>query len=135
MKLYYKTDLKSKTGLKFYDVYNRGEAAKEACIMLAKRYGFESCRPSRTSYQGGISSFYNPYKLTDLTHWKQDKKYPNEFYPKRNTKEGLEVIQEVEKLPVVDIDELNNIVGYDTDGWKSSSIGFNIGKDCYGWLS
>lgn len=134
MKLYYKTDLISKTGSKFSEIYNRGNAAREACILLAKKYGFESCRQSRTSYQGGISSFYKPGKSTDLTHWKQNKNYPNEFYPKRNTKEGLEIIKEIEMLPVVDIDELNNIIGYDTRGWKSSSIGFNLSKDYYGFV-
>lgn len=134
MNLYFYTDKKSDTGLKFLDVYTRGESAKKASIMLARKYGFESCRPGRTTYNGGISSFYKPYDQTDLTHFKKHKKYSNEYFPKRTTKEGLAMIEEINQLPVVDIDELNNIVGYDSGVWKNSNIGFNISENHYGFI-
>lgn len=134
MDLYFYTDKESETGLKFFGLWVRGEAAKEASITMARKYGFESCRPSRTSYNGGISSFYKPSDQTDLTHFKKYKNYSNEYFPKRNTKEGFAIIEEINQLPVVDIDELNNIVGYDTGGWKNSHIGFNIGEKHYGFI-
>ena len=51
--------------------------------------------------------------------------------PKLNCKKGKDIQKEIDSLPIVDIDELNNIVNYDSGGWKNTHIGFNGTNEKY----
>ena len=131
MHLYYKVLKDSDTGKKFAELIQRGEACAEAAKKFLERHGFTKYRPSRISYNGGISACASPKETPNPKIWKKAKN--GDYMPRCNTNEGRAVMEKIEALPIVDIDELNNIVGYDSDGWKHSHIGFlgNTSKSGY----
>jgi hypothetical protein len=67
--------------------------------------------------------------------WKSSGYGPNEWMPKLSTKEGKAIMAEINALPIVDIDELNAVVGYEGNHFKSSHIGFSYeNKAYYGFI-
>ena len=123
MDLYYKVPKDSDTGRKFAELSERADKCTEAAAEFLEKYGFKQYRPSRISYAGGISSCCTPELDPNKKVWREIRN--KEFMPRLNCKEGKEIQEEINNLPIVDIDELNNIVGYDSGGWKSSHIGFS----------
>lgn len=133
MELYYKVKRDSETGNKFADVFKREDECFTHVKAFLDKYGFKQYRPSRTSVsRSGISSVIVPKGMeVDKRIWRKSKDGDNEVMPRRNTKEGLDVAYEIDTMPIVDIDEINNIVGYDSDGWKSSHIGWSEKNEEY----
>lgn len=136
MDLYFKVIKETETGKKFTDVFERGSQATKAAYSLVKKYGFTSFRPGRETFEGAISSFVKPTVMIDPKVWKKISYGKDEYFPKRSSKQGKEILKEIAQLPSVDIDELNNIVGYDSGGWKRSHIGYNgsCNRDYYGFI-
>ena len=135
MDLYYKTLKDSETGKKFTEIYKRGNVCHEALKAFLDKYGFQKYRPSRISHIGGISSCISPLNPLDLKLWKNSGYGTNEWMPKLNTKEGKAIMDEINALPIVDIDELNMVVGYEGNRFKSSHIGFSSeNKTYYGFI-
>ena len=132
MDKYYKTPKQSATGLKFKEIHKRAKSCHQASVEFIEKYGFESYRQSRISYMGGISSCCKPKNELDEKAWKLSGYGSNEFMPKLNNAEGRKIKAEIDALPIVDIDELNRIVGYSGNGFKSSNIGCDFNsKDFY----
>lgn len=135
MDLYYKTLKDSETGKKFTEIEERGDVCHEALKTFLDKYGFQQYRPSRISHIGGISSCGNPIKPVDTKLWKQSEFGYNEWMPKLNIKEGKAIMAEINALPIVDIDELNAVVGYEGNHFKSSHIGYSSANDkFYGFI-
>ena len=124
MELYYKTRKDCETGIKFSAVQKRADECKKIAFDFCEKHGFKTYRPGRESFEGGISSFADPTGNVDSKVWKRSTYGSNEYYPSERTKVGKQILQETRALPYVDIDELNNIVGYASGGWKSSHIGY-----------
>ncbi len=127
MKLYYKTLRTTETGKKFVEIFERQNLYHAKTIEFVERYGFKSYRPSIISFGGcGISSLVKPEGMElDKNIWKESGYGDNEYFPRESTKVGKVVYDELKALPIVDIDELNGIVGYEGDEWKSTSIGYS----------
>lgn len=135
MELYYKTRKDSETGKKFTEIDERRDICHKALKAFLNKYGFQKYRPSRISHVGGISSCVNPLNPLDPKLWKNSGYGSNEWMPKLNTKEGKAIMKEINGLPIVDIDELNAVVGYDGNGFKSSHIGCSYkNKTYYGFI-
>lgn len=135
MDIYFKTPRNSETGLKFTEIKERGVECVEAAMKFIGKYGFNSFRQNRLAFKGGISSCYKPLVDLDPKVWKKTEYGHNEYMPKLNNKEGIKIYEEIESLPYVDIDELNNIVGYEGNGLKSSHIGYSFkNKEWYGFV-
>lgn len=136
MDLYYKTPRTSETGKKFAEINKKGIECCDALKAFLDKYGFQKYRPSRISFQGGISSCVSPNGDLDKKVWKRMHYGSCEYMPNLKSKEGLKIAKEIESLPYVDIDELNNIVNYPGNGFKNTSIGysFNDNKDYYGFI-
>ncbi|MDD3037923.1 hypothetical protein [Bacteroides sp.] len=128
MELYFKVKKDSKTGAKLNELCQRGDKCQDAVIAFLDKYGFKQYRPSRISYVGGISSCGAPVSPVDTKVWKESGCGVNEWMPKLNCKEGKAIMEEIKSLPIVDIDELNNVVGYEGNHFKSASIGFSGDK-------
>lgn len=127
MELYYKTLRTSETGKKFAEIFERQNACHDKAVEFMEKYGFKSYRPSRISFGGcGISSLVKPEGVElDKNIWKKSGYGYNEYFPRESTKAGKVVYDELKALPIVDIDELNGIAGYEGDGWKNASIGYS----------
>lgn len=132
MDKYYITDLNSETGKKFQQIEIKGGIARESIKKLSEKYGFKEWRYSRISHIGGLSSCVFEV-APDLKIWKQSGCGHNEYMPRLNCKAGKEIHEEIKNLPVVGINELNNIVGYHSD-FCNSHIGFLMGKKCVGFV-
>lgn len=132
MDKYYITDKDTETGKKFQEIDRRSDIARDAIIKLSEKYGFKEWRYSRISHIGGLSSCV--FETTpDLKIWKSSGYGHNEYMPRLNCKAGKEIHDEIKKLPIVHINELNNIVGYHSD-FCNSHIGFKIGKNHFGFI-
>ena len=131
MDLYYKTLKDSETGKKFAEINKRGDVCHAALKAFLDKYGFQKYRPSRISYIGGISSCVNPLSPLDTKMWKNSGYGANEWMPKLSSKQGKAIMAEIKALPIVDIDELNAVVGYEGNGLKSSHIGFSSENNSY----
>lgn len=135
MDLYYKILRTSETGKKFTEIEKRGDVCHEVLKAFLDKYGFQKYRPSRISHIGGISSCVNPSSPLDPKLWKDSGYGINEWMPKLNTKEGKAIMKEINTLPIVDIDELNEVVGYEGNHFKSAHIGFSsVNKTYYGFV-
>lgn len=135
MEKYYKTLRTSETGKKFAEIEKRGEVCYKALRAFLNKYGFQKYRPSRISHVGGISSCINPSSPLDPKIWKNSGYGRNEWMPKLNTKGGKAIMEEINALPIVDIDELNEVAGYEGNHLKSTHIGFSPkNKTYYGFV-
>lgn len=127
---YFKTPQDSETGKKFTEIEKRGDVCHEALKAFLEKYGFQQYRPSRISHVGGISSCKDPINPIDSKLWKSSGYGFNEWMPKLNCKAGVAIMAEIKALPIVDIDELNAVVGYEGSTFKSAHIGFSGGEVC-----
>jgi len=137
MHLYFKTKKESETGSKFHELEERGLACGEAVKQFLDKYHFQCYRPSRISFVGGISACCSPTQIVDRALWKETGTGPEEYMPRLNIKKGKAIMEEIKVLPIVDIDELNKVVGYPGNGFKSSTIGFSGRAACkshYGFI-
>lgn len=125
---YFKTPKDSETGQKFTEIAKRGDVCHEALKAFLEKHGFQKYRPSRVSHIGGISSCKDPIKPINQKLWKASGYGVNEWMPKLNCKAGVAIMEEIKALPIVDIDELNAVVGYEGSGFKAAHIGYS-GED------
>jgi len=126
--MYFKTKKDSETGKKFQEIVEKKENAFIAQLEFAEKHGFKSWRQAYWAVFGGISSCCDFIKEPDGKIWgKSEAK--NEFFPKKNTKEGKKIYEEIEKLPQVSIREINNCVGFKEK--MSKTIGFAWTNDEY----
>ena len=121
--MYFITKRDSDTGKKFEEVVRKRKLYFDAQIALADEYGYEKWRYGHFSAFGGISAciFINP---PDEKVWKKIKN-PNEFMPRRNIKEGKEILKRFEELPSIKYQELNMCIGWDED-WNCIGFAFPV---------
>lgn len=130
MDKYYKVPRNSETGKKFAEIEKRKHECFDAVKEFIKPFGATQFRYSRWSLWGGIDSIILENE-PDLKIWK--KVGYQEYYPKANSKEGKELIKKMKELPTVSFNDLNSIVGYQTDWY--SHIGFSYGnKEFFGFI-
>lgn len=131
MELYYKTAITSETGEKFAEIKNRCSSCDEQVKSFLAKYGFEEYRRAIGSLSGGISSCCNPNINLDTKLWKESGYGPDEYMPKLNSKKGMAIMHEINALPIVELSELNEIVGYKAAAFNTSNIGFHFDNNGY----
>jgi hypothetical protein len=119
--MYFITEKTSETGKKFQAISEQKKIAIKAQKELANKYNFSSYRKAYWCVFGGMSSCLNFSETPDSKIWKKNIS-TSEYYPKKSTKEGKLIWQEIQDLPVVDIEDLNMCVGF--DGAPFNTIGF-----------
>ena len=126
MSMYFITERNSETGKKFQQVERKSEECFNAQKQLANKYKFHSWREGYWVVYGGMSSCLNFDETPDSKIW--GKGFGNgEYFPKKNSKIGKEINKEIEQLPKVTIDELNQCVGF--NGAPFKTIGFSAKND------
>tara|TARA_R110000850_G_scaffold277151_1_gene424869 strand:- start:58372 stop:58848 length:477 start_codon:yes stop_codon:yes gene_type:complete len=128
--MYYITEKSSKTGEKITAMLIKARDAQEAAGKFVKRVGAEKYSASQFSAFGGVSAVYfkeNPAPRL----WKPVKDEEHLFRPKKNTKEGKAIAEQMAALPVVTKEELNGVVGFKSTAWQSIGLNTN-NKTLYG---
>lgn len=114
MTQYYITKKDSETGKKFQVISEkRGLCYKEQAA-LASKYGFAQWRSSIWEAFGGMYSCTGFRETPDPKIWGKGATV-GEYFPKKSSKAGLKIYNEIKSLPVVDYEELNKCVGFNCD--------------------
>ena len=122
MTKYFKTLKTSDTGKKFKNLDVNIKKAQKAQRDFSDKYNFNQWRPDRWEAFGGIEVCVDFIKEPDPKNWKMVSH--GEYKPKRSTKEGKRINQEMKELPVVSHHELNMCIGF-KEGAPFKSIGFS----------
>jgi len=120
MDLYYKIPKESETGKKFTSVFLRVDEVQETVNKVLDKYGFQEYRSH--SIAGDIWCFCTPVAELDMKMWR---KREDGYTPRKSTKAGRALAEEIEKNPSVSRKALNSCIGFD-NGF--SQIGFNRNK-------
>lgn len=115
----------SETGKKFQKISEARKIAFNAQKAFAKKHGFKGFRPAYWVAFGGMSSCADFKETPNSSIWK--KFLSGEYYPKKSTKEGKLIWQEIQDLPKVEIDDLNMCIGF--NGAPFKTIGFAENND------
>ncbi len=91
------------------------KAHKEAA-KICKELGFKQFREKRFVFSGGICSFHADKKPEGYAY-AFGPNHPNDVFPKKN-KANKAILERIEKLPVVEQEEVNSLINY--DGWDSN---------------
>jgi len=110
---------------KLKDLGERMKAANKEAFSLCTEMGFKQMRPAPHALAGGISSFYSKTKPTNFV-CTVNAKSPNDFFPKRRVNANKELLARIDKLPVIDYNELNKLINY--DGWNSDKFNERGGR-------
>lgn len=125
------TKKNSETGKKFQKISEARKIAFNAQKAFAKKYGFKGFRPAYWVAFGGMSSCADFKENPNPFVWKRF--LSGEYYPKKSTKEGKSIWQEVQDLPRVEIHDLNMCIGF--DGAPFKTIGFaENNEDYFGFI-
>lgn len=124
MDIYYKIKKDSPIGEKFSELLKRSDFCFDATLKFLEKYGFDAFRQGYDTYEGGITSCCNPIKPVDTKVWKPSGHGKDEYMPKLNTKIGKAIMEEINNLPTVGKNELNDIVGFKGNKLNTQSIGF-----------
>lgn len=141
--MYFITEKTSDTGKKFAEVVKKRNIAWKAAKAFAEKYNIIEWRPAdivtdsknRTHFSmwGGISSMIFK-QIPDKSIYKNVYGSSKEWMPRRNKAAGLEIWKELDKLPVVTMDELNSAIGYKGD--FNAHIGFaQTSKKFFGFIT
>jgi hypothetical protein len=130
---YFITERNTSTGLKFQALEHRINVATTAQKDFGNKYNFKIYRPSHISVWGGISAcvFEN---APDEKIWKKVNNSEDEWMPRLNVKAGKEIQKEIDNLPLVSMEELNECIGFDSEDWTfMTHIGFAYNDEYFGF--
>ena len=128
--MFFITKKDSETGKKFQKICEKIDFCHNEAVKIAEKYGFKEWYEHPVCASGGIykAHFDNPDEV-DLSIWRKD---PNNqgYIPRKNTKKGKKLYNELQNLPVVTPTELNLCIG-----WEKGivHIGFKEGKEYFGF--
>lgn len=129
MAIYFITPKTSETGKKFKKVSGKATECFEAQKKLAEELGASKWRPTRMVAYGGISSFVFD-ETPDKKTWKRINICVSdcEYMPKLSSKKGKEIMDRINKLPIVSVAELNDCIGFKVPFFKTIGFANNNGK-------
>lgn len=130
--MYFITKKTSETGKKFQKISEQRKVAFNAQKELANKYGFNTWRSAYWVVFGGMSSCFNFKETPNPKIWGKGSQN-GEYYPKKNSKEGKAIWQEIQDLPNVGIDELNMCIGFDGAPFKTIGYAEN-NKEYFGFI-
>lgn len=130
--MYFITEKTSETGKKFQVIKDKLKIVRDAQKALAKKYGFKSWRDEYWIFAGKMSSCGEFDKTPDSKIWKNGSA-KNEYFPKKNSKKGKLIYSEIMALPVIEIQELNDCVGFDAGPFHTIGCAF-CGKKHFGFI-
>lgn len=128
MEIYYITEKSSQTGLKMQKLMFKLKSCRKAAKDFAEKYGFEEYTHSCVRI-GGIYQCCSFNKTPDPKIWKKSSR-KGCYKPRKNTKAGQKVLDEMERLPSISTRILNEIIGY-MDGFPNNSIGYDTNSENY----
>lgn len=111
MSIYYKVDKNSEFGEKLNSVLEKRHKCFDAAKKLCEKYRFHQYRGAYWCYFGGISACIQFDETPDPKLWKKVRY--NEYMPKKNSKEGKAIQQEIEALPIIHRMDINKLFGLD----------------------
>jgi len=121
----------SGTGKDFQAMVDKVGNCNKKAYHLAIELGGKSFRPAFGCIAGGISSIcFDPDKHPDKKLWKRSGAGRHEFMPKKNSRAGKAIAKQIEDLPVVNNQDLNNILGF-TNLNPFCHPGYNTNNDEY----
>lgn len=112
MSKFFITHKDSETGKKFQEFRLKCEIAHREAAALAEKYGFRTWRHLPKVIYGGISKCSNFLNPIDSKVWKKVARGEEEYYPKVSSIIGRKMVEEFDALPIVTVQELNEIVGF-----------------------
>ena len=115
--MYYKLEKENETFQKLESVWDKIEKCNKEAKELVKKLGFEEFGVSQDGVAGGVSCIKSDNKPNGYKS--VGKSYQKLIYPKANNKEVLDMFK---KLPVVEYDEYNSTIGFES---QFSSIGYH----------
>lgn len=110
--MYYKVEILSETGKRLSAVHNSMVDCYQAARKVAIEHGFKQWFRYQNTVAGGIAGFYYEENIEPKV-WKRVSK--NYYAPKKSSKEGREILKEINALPSVSFSDLNNAVGLKWD--------------------
>lgn len=117
--MYYKVDKGAPLFDKIEEVKNKMKSANKKALNLVVSMGFEQFRPKAHALAGGISSFFSKEKPEGFCYTYGDKHgHPNDFFPKK-IKNNKILLKQIEDLPIVNYEELTDLINYD---WTVHSV-------------
>lgn len=126
--MYYITEKTSTTGRKFQEVVNKMIIAHKELEAFTEKYEFQEYRQAHWSVYGGISSCCSFKETPNPKIWGKGVK-SGEFMPKKNSKIGRAICDEINQLTIVSSDELNQCIAF--DGAPLCTIGFNRNNETH----
>jgi hypothetical protein len=129
MTICYITKKDSETGAKFQELEQKMNKVRIEQKKLSDELGFSKWRDDPWTFLGGFSSLVFEEKTPDEKIYKKSFRYPKEFMPKRNSKEGKLISEKLKACPKVEKAEANACVNF--DGHPFKSIGFSFDHDEY----
>ena len=123
----YITKKDSETGKKFQEITEKRSECFDAQKEIAEKYGFSSWRGGWWTVYGSISSFCNPINTPDSKIWGKGVE-KGEFMPKKSSKVGLAIREEIKAMPHISYEDLNLCVGWEAD---FKHIGYDPTHDEY----
>jgi hypothetical protein len=128
MTICYITKKDSETGAKFQELEQKMNQVRIEQKKLSDELGFSKWRNDPWAFAGGFSSLLFDKKPNDKLYRKKVI-FPNEFMPRRNSKEGKLISEKLKACPKVEKGEANACVNF--DGHPFKSIGFAFDHDEY----
>jgi hypothetical protein len=128
MTICYITKKDSETGVKFQELEQKMNQVRKEQEKLSDELGFSKWRDDPWAFAGGFSSLLFDKKPNDKLYRKKVI-FPNEFVPRRNSKEGKLISEKLKACPKVEKGEANACVNF--DGHPFKSIGFAFDHDEY----
>ncbi len=129
MRFIFKKD--SGTGKDFQAMIDKCTEYNKKAYDLAIELGGKAFRPGWGAIAGGISSIvFKPENHPDPKLWKKSGAGRHEFMPKKNSRAGKAIAKQIEDLPEVSIQDLNNLLGF-TKINPFSHPGYNLNNDEY----
>lgn len=119
MTLYFITNKESETGLKFDLIEKKMNQILKRQKAISKNIGFKQWRDSRCAVSGGFSSIVFKEEPNRKV-W--SKISENEYLPKRSSKAGREIWEQLNSVGMVENQELNDCIGFKRNTFHS--IGF-----------
>ena len=126
--MHYITKKTSETGKKFEKISIKRRLAHEDAKAFAEKYGFQQYRQANWVVFGGISSCIDFDETPDKKIWGKGA-VTGEFMPKRNSKIGKAIHQEIMYLTHVNNKQLNDCIGWSKCGFNT--IGYAEDSDTY----
>jgi hypothetical protein len=124
MTICYITKKDSETGVKFQELEQKMNQVRKEQEKLSDELGFSKWRDDPWAFAGGFSSLLFDKKPNDKLY-RKNVIFPNEFVPRRNSKEGKLISEKLKACPKVEKGEANACVNFDGHPFKSIGFAFD----------